>query len=276
MSIEKSVNETIELFHKGLLYPIVRVRTEKAGGSGTIIYSKPDPKNPKEYETYILTNHHVIEDAIQIKKKWSSIAKREIEKEIKATVFVELFEYKYLSTIIGGTTYEADIVAWDKDEDLALLKLRTIHKMPYVAKMFPRGKSETIKLFTKVFAVGCSLGHPPIPTLGQITSKHDEIENKEYWMSTAQIIFGNSGGAMFLADSLEFIGVPARISAIQLGFGIDVITHMGFFIPIERVYKFFEDQIFYFLYDPKYTSVECEELRKKKEEEEERKLILPK
>ena len=30
-----------------------------------------------------------------------------------------------------------------------------------------------------------------------------------------------------------------------------------------------------FLYDPKYTSKQCEEMRKKKEEEEEKKLIIP-
>lgn len=271
----ESMTDEIMGMHKELLYPSVRVRTEQTGGSGTILYCKPHPNNKEEYETYVLTNHHIISDAISIKKKWSSIANRNIEKEVKATVFVEIFEYKYGSTIIGARQYEADIMAWDKDQDLALLKLRTIGPFKYIAKMYPRGKEDQIKLFDKTIAIGCSLGHPPIPTFGHITSKHDEIENEEYWMSTAQIIFGNSGGAMFLERTHEFIGVPAKIESMQLGFSINVVTHMGFFIPISRIYKFLEDQIFQFIYDPKFTSTQCEKIREKKALEEEKKLLLP-
>jgi len=272
--VEDSTDEIMTL-HRELLYPSVRVRTEKAGGSGTILYSKPCLGNKDEYETYVLTNHHVIEDSITIKKKWSSIANRSIEKEVKATVFVETFEYKYGSTIIGARQYEADIMAWDKDQDLALLRLRTIGPFKYVAKMYPKNTEVEIKLFERTIAVGCSLGHPPIPTFGIITSKHDEIDNEEYWMSTAQIIFGNSGGAMFLERTHEFIGVPARIESMQLGFSINVVTHMGFFIPITRVYKFLEDQIFQFIYDQKFSSIECAKIREKKAKEEEKKLLLP-
>ena len=29
--------------HEQILYPVVRVRCEKAGGSGVVIYSEPDP-----------------------------------------------------------------------------------------------------------------------------------------------------------------------------------------------------------------------------------------
>jgi len=271
----EDLTDEIMNMHKELLYPSVRVRTEKAGGSGTIIYCKPKPDNKDEYETYILTNHHVIEDAISIKKKWSSIANRNIDKEVRSTVFVETFEYKYGSTIIGARQYEADIVAWDKDQDIALLKLRTIGQFKYIAKMYPKDKQDDVKLFEKTVAVGCSLGHPPIPTFGIITSKHDEIENEDYWMSTSQIIFGNSGGSMYLERTHELIGIPARIESMQLGFSINVVTHMGFFVPIDRIYKFLEDQIFQFVFDPKFTSDKCEKMRQKRAEEEEKKLLLP-
>jgi len=273
----------IERIHYKVLYPTVRVRTEKSGGSGVIIYSHPKPspkdkvrpKTGKRYETYVITCHHVIEDAIQFIKKWSSIAKREITVEDRQEVHVEVFEYEELSRCVGGTTYTAEIVAWDKTLDLAVLKLKTSKRFPYVAELYPKGKSDSIKLGTPMIACGCSLGHEPIFTFGNLVSKHDRIENQEYWMSTANVIFGNSGGAVFLLPSLQYIGNTARVTGIQMGFGVDIITWMGFFVPIDSIYKFFDDNFLEFLYNEKTTSYICEQRRKKKEEEEEKKLILP-
>ena len=267
--------EKLEEIHKKILYPVVRVRTEKAGGTGIIIYSKPTPDNPEEYETYVLTCHHVIEDAISFVKVWSSIAKREITVEDRKKVYVESFIYEKLSKCVGGTTYQADIVAWDKPSDIAVLKVNTSRKFDYIAKLYPRGKEDDIKLGHPLVACGCSLGHEPIFTFGNLVSKHDIIENKEYWMTTANVIFGNSGGGVFLQDTCEYVGMTARVSGIQLGFGLNIVTWMGFFVPMERIYKFFDDNFLMFLYDPKYTSKQCEEMRKKKEEEEEKKLIIP-
>jgi len=50
--------------HKSYIYPVVRVTTGNGGGSGTIIYSKEF--EPSKFSTYILTNHHIIADAITI------------------------------------------------------------------------------------------------------------------------------------------------------------------------------------------------------------------
>ena len=273
--VDRKELDPFEKEHKELLYPAVRVRTEKAGGSGTIIYSKEVPGMAEENETYILTNHHVIEDAIQFKKKWDAIARREKIVETRQTVQVEIFEYKYGSTIVGSSAFDADIVAWDKDHDLALLRLRTVKPFKYVAKLFPKGKEDEIKLFSQCYAVGCSLGHSPIPSKGMITVKNDEIDNKSYWMSSAQIIFCNSGGSMYLQESHEFIGVPARVSGYMAGFNMDVVTHMGLFIPVIRVYDFLEEQLYQFIYDKAFTSKKCDELRKKKTAMEEKKILLP-
>jgi len=276
--LEKKDLNPFEKEHKEMLYPTVRVRTEKAGGSGTIIYSKPLPDQKGEdidYETYVLTNFHVIEDAVAFKKKWDPIAKREITKETRTTVQVEIFEYKHGSSIVGSSAFEGDIVAWDKEHDLALLKLRTVKPFKYVAKLYPKGKEDLIKLFAPCYAVGCSLGHSPIPSKGMLTGKNDEIENKSYWMSSAQIIFGNSGGSMYLEETHELIGVPARVSGYMAGFNIDVVTHMGLFVPCTRIYEFLEEQIYQFIYDKNYTSKDCEKLRKEKAEIEEKKLLLP-
>lgn len=265
----------IEEIHRKVLYPVVRVRTEKAGGSGLIIYSKPTPENPEIFETYVITCHHVVEDAIQFVTQWSSIAQRNLTVEDRQLVQVEIFKYEKLSRCIGSTTLQAEIVAWDKNFDVAVLKIRTEDEFKHVAKLYPKDKEDDIKLGRPLVTCGCSLGHEPIFTLGNLVAKHDMIENKEYWMSTANSIFGNSGGAIFLADTYEYVGITARITAIQLGFGVDIITWMGFMIPITNIYAFLDDEFLQFLYDPAYTSTQCAEMRKAKMLEEEKKLILP-
>jgi len=267
--------ETITEEHENLIYPIVRVRHERVGGSGIVIYSKPTSSNSTKFESYVITCHHVVEGAIKFIKKWSSLAKRNIKTEERSLVDVEIFEYEELSRVIGGTTYQAEIVAWDKNLDVALLKLKTAKKIPYVATLYPKDKSDDIKLGSDVCSVGCSLGHEPIINYGSLSAKHDRIENREYWLSTANIIFGNSGGAEFLMDGYQFIGITARVSGVQLGFSVDIITWMGFFVPIDSIYNFLDEQIFQFVYDENYTSKICLELRKEKMKKEEQKLIIP-
>ena len=101
----------------------------------------------------------------------------------------------------------------------------------------------------------------------------------EYWMSSAQIIFGNSGGAIFRYSverkRYEFLGMPARISVNVAGFLTDPITHMGFFVPMPRIYKLLEDNFYQFIYDSKYTYEECQKLRESYKKEQE-KLLLAK
>ena len=257
---------TIEQLHEKVLYPIVRVRTQKAGGSGTIIYSKQKPDSA-DYETYVLTNEHVIDDCIIVKKAWDSVLKKNIEKEFLTPCTVEIFSYVKMSKRDSGQTFGAEIIAYDKEHDLAILKLDSPTPAKHVATIYPKGKEDDIKLFSDIWCCGCSLGHEPLINKGQITSLKETIDNKLYWMSNAHSIFGNSGGAIFLADTGEFIGVPSRITAMQLGFGVDIITWMGFFGPIVRVYEFVEEQELQFLYDEKVTSEECFARRKEKEEQ---------
>lgn len=256
----------IEQLHERILYPVVRVRTEKAGGSGTIIYSRPKPGSD-EYETYVLTNEHVIDTCVKIEKRWDSVVKKNIDKEFLTPCTVEIFSYVKMSKRDSGQTYAAEIIAYDKEHDLALLRLDSPTSAKHVATMFPKDKTDEIKLFSDVWCCGCSLGHEPLINKGQITSLKETIDNKLYWMGNAHSIFGNSGGAIFLADTGEFIGVPSRITAMQLGFGLDIITWMGFFGPIVRVYEFFDEQELQFIYDSGQTSAECFARRKEKEEQ---------
>ncbi len=249
-----------------VLYPCVRVLAEKAGGSGTIIYSKQDDES-KEYHTYVLTCHHVVEDAIKIKDEWDALLGRQAKKEFRSTVKVEFFKYRNGGRVARTESVDADIIAWNKQHDVSLLKLRMDDKPPYVAKLYPKNLTKGIQLFDSVCAVGCALLHSPIVTSGIITSMSDEIDDLSYWMSDAQIIFGNSGGAVLHKNErgYEFIGIPSRVSVYGWG---AAVTHLGYFSDIERIYKWLDQEYYQFLYDESYTAKQCEKLREEKRERE--------
>ncbi len=261
----------IEELHKKILYPIVRVRTEKTGGSGSVIYSEPNPKNPEEYQSFVMTCEHVIDDAIIVKEKeWDSSAKKKIDKEYLSQVIVELFDYVYVSKVNSANAIKADIVAYDKEHDIAILKLDSPKKVENVATIIPKKQIKDIRLFTETETSGCSLLHDPFSNQGRITSLSEMIDNKIYFMGSGNSIFGNSGGAVFLAETGEQIGITARITTMQLGFGVDVITWMGFFVAPQRLYEFFDAQELKFLYDNSDTYELAMERRARKVKEAQR------
>ena len=118
--------------------------------------------------------------------------------------------------------------------------------------------------------MGASLGHPPIASEGIITYMDDEIDHYKYWMSSAQTIYGNSGGACYRWSNnrrqYEYIGIPSRISVQPSGFSSDAITHMGYFIPIDRIYSLLEENDYHFIYDKDVSFEDCEKARKDKRE----------
>ena len=256
--------------HEQMFYPTVRVRTKKAGGSGTVVYSE---KYNDEVYTYVITNHHVISDSVHVEKKWDPVLKRKVDKEILDTTYVEFFRYNNYSHTVGSFAVEADIVAYsevDGGQDWALLRVRDKENTAdWVANMFPLNDIENVHIFDDCFAVGASLGHPPVASNGMITYMDDEIEHYKYWMSSAPTIFGNSGGAVYRwsdnRKQYEYIGIPSRISIQPMGFSADAITHMGYFIPIERVYKLLEDNDYQFIYDSKFSIEDCQKARKEKQ-----------
>lgn len=259
----------IETLHEKFLYPTVLVRSKEAGGSGTVLFSKKTDRSGEECATFVLTNAHVVDSSVQYKTEWDNFAKKEIKKEIKSPVDVHFFKYKYQSQQIGTFSVTAKIVAFNKEEDLALLKLDDPNPAKYVAKLYPRDKLNELRIFDKVICVGAGLGHPVFPTHGEITSlmgPEDLIENKQYMMTSAASIFGNSGGALYLKRTQELLGVPSRISVALVGFGGSPISHMSYSIPFTRIYQFLEDNCFHFVYDSNYTESQCEDLRKQKEE----------
>ena len=279
---EKIVEKPLELVekrHKEILWTTVRVHTDKAYGSGTVIYSGKDAKG--KWHSYIATCQHVVANNIKVETKFDPRVGYDIKKETRIPAEVEFFYYDKLSICQGVSgSVKADIVAYDVDGDIAILETRRSAPVEWVANLFPKDKIEEIHVFDEVWACGAALAHEPIATHGEINFMNELMdEGVEYWMSSAQTIFGNSGGAMFRyspkRDCYEFIGIPARIGISIAGFLPDPITHMGFFVPIPRVYKVLDDNFYQFIYDSKYTYEKCKELRESYKKEQE-KLLLAK
>ncbi len=241
---------SIEELHRDILYTTVRVRTGNSGGSGLLFASIA---NGNRYDTYVLTNHHVIDAAISIQEEWNPLMKKMVQKETRATVEVEQFKYQNLSYATGTLLIQADIMEWNKQHDLALLKLRADDKTHTVIR-HPMGKENELRIFTPVLVCGAGLGHAPFPTQGMISSLTDEIDNLPYYMVSAPSIFGNSGGACFLTQTREFIGIPSRLAITFTSWAPNAVTHMAYLIPISRIYKWLIETGWASLYDPKATT----------------------
>lgn len=244
-----------------------RIRSGNVGGSGTVIYSEQNKEGT--YSTYVLTNEHVVDNNIKTEKEWSTLLKRDVKKDILGIVEVHFFQYKWEQRSIGATAIEADIMTYDKREDLALLKLRSEPRVESVARLYPKGKEKELRLGMSTMAIGAALGEPPVLTVGRLSQFGREIDNREYWLQTAPTIYGNSGGSVFLEETEDFIGVPSRLAVTISGFGSDAITHLSYIVPITRIYGFLDDQLFRFIYDSKFTEEgESEERERRRKEEE--------
>ena len=53
-----------------------------------------------------------------------------------------------------------------------------------------------------------------------------------------------------------------------MGFSADAITHMGYFIPIDRVYDILDENDYQFIYDSKFSIDDCKKARSKKQKPE--------
>lgn len=244
--------DEIEELHRKILYPTVRVRAGGGVGSGVIFASIPAGA---VHQTYILTNHHVIAEAIQIQEEWSPLEKKEIKKETRATIEVEQFKYQFFSQATGTLLIQADILEWNKQQDLALVRLRSDERIESVNR-YPRGRENELRIFMDIYICGAGMGRPPFPTRGQISSLREEIDNLPYWQINAPIVFGNSGGGAFLAGTQAYIGIPSRIGITWVGWSPQAVYHMGYIIPISRIYQWLEETGWGFVFDPKAPSRE--------------------
>ena len=242
----KQSSITPEQEHTEMLYPTVLVRLERGTGSGTVIYSKLN--EDQEYESYVLTNNHVIQTYVKISKIWDSELKEHVETENRRPVNIDLWEYNNFSTAIGTMGRIAEIVAYDKSRDLALLKVKdTERQMPYVATLYPEGLDNGPWIFQTVYAVGAGLGKPPFPTMGLLAGYGRDQDGNELYLASAPIIFGNSGGSLYVYSprrTYELIGVPSMVSAYGWG---NVVTHMAWSRPIAEIRDFLRENKYGFI-----------------------------
>ena len=237
-----------EELHEKILYPVTRVRAGSAGGSGVVVYSKPDPKNPNEYINIAITCQHVVDGAIKMRDEFDSVLKRNRKTDYFEEVIVEIFQYLG-SRLISSNATSGDIIAYDKHHDLAAIRLHNPNKMEHVASIVPEDEIKDVRLFDNVVTSGCSLLHDPFGNMGTITSLREVIEQKNYVMANAPAIFGNSGGGLFHGDTGHLLGLTSRVTVTQMGFGLDVQAWMNFSTHPERLYEFFDNQELHFIVD---------------------------
>lgn len=177
--------------HRQMYYTAVRVTAGDVGGSGICIHSQ---KHDGKARTFVITNHHVIENLIEVDKEWDSTLKREYPQETTNTADIEFFNYNNYSKSVGSDSYKAEILAYDhKDKrDIGLLELKEQEKtMDFAADLYPKDHKNDIYMFDEVYAVGAALGIPAFQTPGEITNVRMELEGQEFIGTNSPITFGN-------------------------------------------------------------------------------------
>ena len=169
---------------------IVPGSSSAVSGSGFVISS----------DGYILTNYHVVETAY----------------EGSLPLIVRL---------IDGTEYEAQVIGYDKNYDVALIKIEADGLSPVVF-----ADSDLINVGQSVFAVGNPLGELVYTMTDGIVSARDRevsVEGKtiNMFQISAAVNSGNSGGPVFNTNG-EVIGIvtakPSRASVEGIGFAIPI------------------------------------------------------
>ena len=165
-----------------------RERKVATGGSGFIISD----------DGYILTNHHVVEDA--------------------AEVIVSLQDRREFS---------AEIIGSDKKSDVALLKVETDENLPFLNL----GDSEKVRVGDWVMAIGSPYRLNATVTAGIVSAKARSVPGQStsyipFIQSDVAINPGNSGGPLFNLNG-EVIGINAMIYSNRGGY-----MGISFTIPI--------------------------------------------
>ena len=183
---EKNVNSVVAV--------TCEMNTGGSAGTGFIISE----------DGYIVTNHHVIEDAV--------------------AVYVNMAD---------GNQYKCQVVGSDATNDIAVLKAEVTGLTPVTI-----GKSSEVKVGDPVVAIGNALGELSFSlTGGYISGTDREITTDGTMINMLQtdvaINSGNSGGPLFNARG-EVIGITTAKYSGTSSSGAS-IEGIGFAIPIDDV-----------------------------------------
>jgi len=188
----------------------------------------------EKVERWALTNFHCIEGAIRTVEKEAVSPDGTVRRVSKiAYDDVTLSQPAYGPTgRVGELTLRAEILAFDKDKDLAVLRiLSETTPLPAAARIAP----DTYKLTQGqiVWAIGNPAGLENTVTRGVLSHLFREVETggserAHYLQTDAALAGGSSGGALY-SDDGYLIGVP---SAGYRG------TALNFAIPFEVFKRF--------------------------------------
>ena len=178
-------------------------------------------------EGYVLTNNHVVERGA-----------------------------RFRVGLLDGREVAAKVVGTDASSDLAVLKIETPERMPYVAA----GRSDDLMIGETVIAIGNPFGLSHTVTTGVVSAVHRNFKAGDrtlfdFVQTDASINPGNSGGPLLNIDG-QLIGINTAI----LG---DRNAGIGFAIPIDRARRVAEDLIRHGEVREGYLGLEVQDLRKK-------------
>ncbi|NOX55598.1 MAG: PDZ domain-containing protein [Planctomycetes bacterium] len=183
---------------------VANIRSEKTAPTSSTLFANGGPRKINGMGTgiivdargYIVTNYHVVEgvDSLHV-------------------------------TLHDGATYEARIISYDREHDLAIIKVDASEPLPEM----PLGTSSDIMLGETVIAVGNAYGYEDTVTLGIVSALSRDVEvnetqsYKNLIQTDASINPGNSGGPLVNLDG-EVIGinVAIRAGAQRIGFAIPI------------------------------------------------------
>ena len=235
-----------------MLYPTVMVDMGRGAGSGTVIFSNKRVHESWEEEgvwTLVITNHHVVDSAISISEEFDPKKGKSVKMETRRPVHVRLWDYNDYSTAVGTTGRVARILAWDKQRDLALLRLDDKERViEHVAHLWPEDVGGPY-LFQTVWAIGSGMSNPPYPTQGLLSGiSGKDKAGRSLYLSSSPIIFGNSGGSLWAyskkRDRHELIGIPSAAGAYGWG---TIVPHIAWSRPISEIRTFLRANNFGFV-----------------------------
>jgi len=219
--LDRVAQEEPARMKRKMIFPTVQLRGSGTVGSGVLVYSEPRAKEADSSGaiSLVLTAHHVVMEVM------GERASRGVVEEVRVLGENDTFEPE---------VYSAELVAGDRDRDLALLRIRAGRRFQNVADLAEREVVRRLDVFTRAYAVGCPLGNRPLPTVGEISSKSKVVGDQVFWMLNAPTFFGNSGGGVYLASTCQLIGISSMIYT----YGREnptVVPHMGLFVSLETI-----------------------------------------
>lgn len=233
----------VDGLRRDILSPSVQVNGNGGVGGGTLFYSEGGL-------TFVITAFHVIQKVVHRTEEGL------FRDPVEVTVYGEDGR--------PAETVESELIAYDESKDLALLRLSTAKAYPNVARLASREELRGVLVFTPIYAVGCPLGHDPLPTTGEIATLRKEVGGERFWMMNAPTIFGNSGGGVFHRETRRMIGVSVMICTYA-GAVSTPVPHLGILNPLAQVYDWLDALGYPFLYDPAAAALACELSRREPE-----------